>query len=129
MHNYLKDEELASKIVDIVPSDIFTILNRARKQGRSASLRHQLWTCLDQVFELALADRAIKTNPVKSVKVSGTSAQTDRKAYSIPELRSMLAETLPMPISQGAIWWWRLFTGMRQSEILGAEIKNLHLVS
>ena len=103
MHNYLKDEELASKIVDIVPSDIFTILNRARKQGRSASLRHQL--------------------------VSGTSAQTDRKAYSIPELRSMLAETLPMPISQGAIWWWRLFTGMRQSEILGAEIKNLHLVS
>lgn len=128
LHNYLTDVELAQRIADILPSDIFRIIDRARKAGRSVSFRHSLWTCLDQVFELALADRAIKVNPVKSVKVrGGNDVDTGRRAYSVPEMRDMLKATLPMPPSEAAIWWWRLFTGMRQSEILGAELKNLHL--
>ncbi|GAA6123993.1 site-specific integrase [Bifidobacterium psychraerophilum] len=128
MKNYLEDTELASRIADIVPSDIQRILDRARKKGRSVSFRHQLWTCLDQVFELALADRVIRMNPVKSIKVKGAAeVETGRRAYSVPEMQAMLNATIPMPMSEGAIWWWRLFTGMRQSEILGAMTANLHL--
>ncbi|MCT6901054.1 MAG: site-specific integrase, partial [Bifidobacterium sp.] len=100
----------------------------ATEDGRSVSYRHQLWTCLDQIFDLALGDRVIQINPVKGVKVRGLSeVETGRRAFSVPELKSLLMATLDMPPSQAAVWWWRLFTGMRQSEILGAQLKYLHL--
>lgn len=126
--HYILDTEKASRISDILPSGIQTILDRARAQGRSLSYRHKIWTTLDQIFDVALADRTIQTNPVKSVRLKGMSEiDTGRRAYSVAEMRSMLYTTLNQPIQQAAIWWWRLYTGMRQSEILGAETTNLHL--
>lgn len=121
-------EWMGVRMVDFVPTTIQRILDKAKEDGRSVSYRHQLWTCLDQVFDLALGDRVIGMNPVKGVKVRGQSeVQTGRRAFSVPELKSMLMATLDMPPSEGAIWWWRIFTGMRQSEILGAQIRYLHL--
>lgn len=124
---YCKDW-MGVRMTDFVPTTIQRILDKAREDGRSVSYRHQLWTCLDQIFDMAMGDRVIRINPVKGVKVRGLSkVQTGRRAFSVPELKSMLMATLDMPPSEGAIWWWRLFTGMRQSEILGAQIKYLHL--
>ncbi|AKV55541.1 site-specific recombinase, phage integrase family [Bifidobacterium actinocoloniiforme DSM 22766] len=127
VEKYCKDW-MSLRIADFVPTTIQRILDRAKEDGRSVSYRHQLWTCLDQIFDLALGDRVIQINPVKGVKVRGLSeVDTGRRAFSVPELKSLLMATLDMPPSQAAIWWWRLFTGMRQSEILGAQLKYLHL--
>jgi integrase len=121
---------MSLRIADFVPTTIQRILDQAKADGRSVSYRHQLWTCLDQIFDLAMGDRVIQINPVKGVKVRGLSeVETGRKAFSVPELKSMLMATLDMSPSQAAIWWWRLFTGMRQSEILGAQLTYLHLDS
>lgn len=127
VEKYCKDW-MGLRVADFVPTTIQRILDGAKEDGRSVSYRHQLWTCLDQIFDLALGDRVIQINPVKGVKVRGLSeVETGRRAFSVPELKSLLMATLDMPPSQAAVWWWRLFTGMRQSEILGAQLKYLHL--
>lgn len=124
---YCKDW-MGLKMVQFVPTTIQSILDKAREDGRSVSYRHQLWTCLDQIFDLAMGDRVIKVNPVKGVKVRGQAeVDTGRRAFSVPELKAMLMATLDMPPSEGAIWWWRILTGMRQAEILGAQLRCLHL--
>lgn len=110
-----------------VPSTIRTIINEC---GKSLSYKHILWTALNQVFDMAVEDKAITSNPVKSVKLNGMSlVETGRKAYSVPELKSMLLVTLDDPIWLAARKWWRIFTGMRQGEILGAPLECLHLMS
>lgn len=128
INRHLLDTEKAADITRILSSGIQRILDRARNKGLSLCFRHSMWACLNQTFDLALADRIIQANPVKSVKLKSMSTvDTGRRAYSIAELRSILYTTLNQPIQQSAIWWWHLLTGMRQAEILGTELNHLHL--
>lgn len=114
-------------IRNFVPSTIQSIINGC---GKSLSYKHTLWSALNQVFDMAVSDRVIMSNPAKSVQLSGMSlVETGRKAYSVPELKSMLLATLDEPIWLAARKWWRIFTGMRQGEILGAPLECLHLAS
>ena len=117
------------QLSSIVPSTIHDILNNANaytqkgeiKGPAGVSLKKQIRTCLNQIMQSAVADRLIPSNPVIAVKPPTNKDAVDKRgAFSVPEIKAMLDAASHMGVTEGAIWWWRLLTGMRQGEILGA---------
>ena len=125
--NYHLGNIAGKKISKVIPSNVQKVLNDAiNNQGKPASLslKRQLRTCLNQMFTAAYADRLIPSNPVSAVKTpTRKDAPLTRSAFSVPELTAMLKVAsdgnLTTP-DMGARMWFRLLTGMRQGEILGA---------
>ncbi|RSX44644.1 tyrosine-type recombinase/integrase [Bifidobacterium castoris] len=95
--------------------------------SRSASMTAKARTLLNQAFDMAVGDQVIQSNPLASVKRPSNHAQTDRRAFSVPELQLMLRNAATMPLPVAARLWWRMLTGMRQGEILGVVLEDLHL--
>ncbi|MFT9059682.1 tyrosine-type recombinase/integrase [Bifidobacterium aquikefiri] len=98
----------------------------------SLSLRRQAHTTLNQICKSAVADRVIPTNPMESVPVPRNKDITheqvrERQSFTVEQMQTMLSKAACMGPEKGAIWWWRLLTGMRQGEILGASIEDLEL--
>lgn len=120
-------------IAKIKPSTIRSLINNAQaydKHGNPAgpagiSLQKQIHTCLNQIFMSALADGLVPSNPVITVPVPHrVGAEKERKAFSVPEMKAMLqvaSDPNQMDPATGVRMWFRLLTGMRQGEILGAE--------
>jgi integrase len=127
-------EYAGTPIEKIVPSTVRIILENAKSYNQKGdvngpagiSLKRQIRTCLNQIMEAAYADRLIPSNPVLAVKTPKRK-DTDgvRSSFSVPELREMLriASNNDNP-GLGARMWFRLLTGMRQGEILGATWKS-----
>lgn len=117
----------------ITPSEIRSIINHARahdKHGNpvgeaSISVKKQIYSCLHQIMTDAVADGLIPTNPVAGVKPpKRTDAIIKRQSFSVPEMQAMLrvaSDPKQTDPKTGARMWFRLLTGMRQGEILGAE--------
>lgn len=121
-------------IRDFTPTICRRILNQMQsynQQGKpvgqaSISLRRTLHTTLNQIFKNALADRIIPSNPMVAVerphaKDNEISKSSDREAFSVEQMQKMLSKAADMGAERGAIWWFRLLTGLRQGEILGAS--------
>ncbi|RBQ00076.1 tyrosine-type recombinase/integrase [Bifidobacterium xylocopae] len=133
LYNTIVNKHLADyswiPIGDMVPSTIRKIIDNAKRHDRNGEttgeagfvLKGQIRSCLNQIMQSALADRLIPSNPVLAVPApKRKDKEMRRTAFSIPELKSMLDVASRMPVEDGAIWWWRLLTGMRQGEIIGA---------
>lgn len=73
-----------------------------------------------QIFTQAMVDRVISYNPMYGMKVPQDKNEGMRRALSVPEIKALLETASHMDIRDGAIWWFRLLTGLRQGEILGA---------
>lgn len=98
----------------------------------SMSLKRTMHTTLNQIFKNAVADRIMPSNPMTAVdrptpKDNEVGNIQERQAFTVPQMHSMLNNAAAMGTEQGAIWWWRLLTGMRQGEILGAGLEDLRL--
>lgn len=122
------------------------IANMRNLDGTPCSYNRQLgfYNILNQIFKAAVADRLIPTSPVTSaarpkrrdtglagdrrtingpvaVSADRRSGTQDRKAFTVEQMQDML-EASSDDLFLGARQWWRLLTGMRQGEILGATV-------
>lgn len=127
------------------------IANMRNLDGTPCSYDRQLgfYNILNQIFKAAVADRLIPTSPVTSaarpkrrdmglagdrrtingpvaVSADKRSGTQDRKAFTVKQMQDML-EASSDDLFLGARQWWRLLTGMRQGEILGATLDDLDL--
>lgn len=86
-------------------------------------------SALRQVFDMAVADGEVVANPMAAIKTSRSARAVEKRrhAFSVPELRLMLVKAASMPLPVAARMWWRMLTGMRQGEILGAVLEDLHV--
>ena len=125
------------------------IANMRNLDGTPCSYDRQLgfYNILNQIFNAAVADRLIPTSPVTSaarpkrrdtglaggrrtingpavVSTDKRSGTQDRKAFTVKQMQDMLEESSD-DLFLGSRQWWRLFTGMRQGEILGAPLDDL----
>lgn len=135
------------KLSDFTPSSVKRLLRNMRNlDGTEASTSRRLscYNVLRQVFACAVADRLIPTSPITSdlrprrverlavpvmvepARGDKRSGEQHRKAFTVDEVRAML-ETSAGDVFDGTRWWWKLLTGMRQSEILGVTLDDLHL--
>ncbi|MFT8988349.1 MAG: tyrosine-type recombinase/integrase [Bifidobacterium psychraerophilum] len=129
-------------VKDFTPTICRRILNQMQSYDQkgeptgpaSISLRRTLHTTLNQIFKNALADRIIPSNPMVAVdrpspKDNEISRSDEREAFTVAQMQTMLSKAADMGPETGAIWWWRLLTGMRQGEILGASIEDLSFIT
>ena len=141
IHNHLKDY-LDRPISAFTPSSISHILGTAKSYDRKGkvtgsagiSLKRQIRSTLHSIFEDARRDRMIPTNPAQGVPIpqskdaSYSALAQERTAFSVPEMEAMLRAAAGMEDkATGVRMWFRLLTGMRQGEIIGAHIPDLRL--
>ncbi|MCI1643746.1 MAG: tyrosine-type recombinase/integrase [Bifidobacterium crudilactis] len=114
----------------IITSDIKEVINDARAHDNkgndtgpaSLSIKRQIKTTINQIMMAALADEIIERNPVLPIKLPKQQKHVDaRTKFSVLEMRAMLQASSQMDIRNAARWWFRLLTGLRQGEILGAS--------
>lgn len=136
-----------AKLADVTPSAVKRMLRSMRNlDGTEASFSRKLscYNVLRQVFACAVADRIIPTSPITSdlrprrterlsalpeLRPAGKdkrSGEQHRRAFTAEEVQAML-EASADDVFEGTRWWWKLLTGMRQSEILGVTLDDLHL--
>ena len=110
---------------------------RETRVRASLSLRRQVHTTLNQICNAAVSDRILPTNPMIGVPTpkdkdislvdSRKSETRERTAFTIDEAKRILQAANELGIRDGAKEWFRLCTGMRPGEILGASIQDLEL--
>lgn len=118
---------LGMRVDAITPLTIDNVLERTRRTGVGYSTVNQTRTVIRQSLALAVRDRTIAANPADSTSSQKRRLKKERRAFTIPEIRAFLEATMPLGEAGAAIWWWRFFTGMRQGELLGACVEDLHL--
>lgn len=140
IHNHLADY-LDRPISAFTPSSVSHILGTAKSYDRKGkvtgsaglSLKRQIRSTLHSIFEDARRDRVIATNPAQGVPIPQSkdadySLIQERGAFSVPEMEAMLRAAAGMEDrATGVRMWFRLLTGMRQGEIIGARIPDLRL--
>lgn len=140
IHNHLTDY-LDRPISAFTPSSISHILGTAKSYDRKGkvtgsagiSLKRQIRSTLHSIFEDARRDRMIATNPAQGVPIPQSKDADytiirERGAFSVPEMEAMLRAAAGMKDkATGVRMWFRLLTGMRQGEIIGARIPDLRL--
>ncbi|MFT8788779.1 MAG: site-specific integrase [Bifidobacterium psychraerophilum] len=126
--NYDLGSIACKQISKVIRSNVQKVLNDAvNKQRKPATLnlKRQLSTCLNQMFTAVYGDRLIPFNPVAAVKtLTRKDAPLTRSAFSIPEITAILSAASDANQTDPAIaarMWFRMLTGMRQGEILGAQ--------
>jgi len=114
----------------IITSDVRDLINNARAHDNkggdagpaSLSVKRQIRTTINQIMMSALADEIIDRNPVLPINLPKQQKAVDaRNKFSVLEMRAMLEASSRMDVRDGARWWFRLLTGLRQGEILGAS--------
>jgi len=103
----------------------------------SLSLRRQVHTTLNQICKAAVSDRILPTNPMVGVPIpkdkdisladSRKNEANERTAFTVDEARRILKAANDLGVRDGAREWFRLCTGMRPGEILGASVQDLEL--
>ncbi len=103
----------------------------------SLSLRKQVHTTLNQICKSAVSDRILPTNPMGGVPTpkdkdislvdSRKNEANERTAFTVDEAKRILKAANDLGVRDGAKEWFRLCTGMRPGEILGASIQDLEL--
>lgn len=139
--NHLNEVE-GRALAEFTPSMIRRILAGVKAHDRKGrvtgpagtSLKRQVRTTLHSLFESARQDRIIPTNPAEKVAIPQSKdamlilKTRERTAFTVHEMESMLrAAAALQDQALGARMWFRLLTGMRQGEILGATQRDLIL--
>lgn len=103
----------------------------------SLSLRKQVHTTLNQICKSAVSDRILPTNPMGGVPTpkdkdislvdSRKNEANERTAFTVDEAKRILKAANDLGMRNAAKEWFRLCTGMRPGEILGASIQDLEL--
>ncbi|MDE5641002.1 MAG: hypothetical protein K2I40_04720, partial [Bifidobacterium castoris] len=133
MQNYRTE---ARRIGDVFAGvrvrDVRASMVRSYLESRAAvspSMEGVARCVLGQALDLAVADDVIMANPLHSVRRVRRhgDVETKRRAFSVPELQMMLANASKMPLPTATRMWWRMLTGMRQGEIIGAVTDELHI--
>lgn len=121
------------KLADVNPTVVRRMLDRMTAWGRreaSVNSKNMMRAALALIFKSAVADHIIPTNPVEYAPLSKGKDRPvfvrSREMFTDEQVAAMLREAAK-DLRDGAIEWFRLLTGMRQGEILGAVLEDLKL--
>lgn len=125
---------IGKKPVDTIePADITRVIRKIREAGRALSTTKSAYIVMDQLMEQARRGRLCATNPVKDVARPGTRRSTAGKKIQVAKKRDAFDPEVGMRLLEaaakrrnGSMYWFKLLTGQRQGELLGAVLEDLH---
>lgn len=119
------------KIAALKPSDVVAVRSRISDRGLATSTARQAHVVLSLMLDAARRDRLCRTNVAEDAPKAGGRrkqiVQSKRGAFTTEQVVRILAAASTMDASEGSRWWFKIMTGARQGEILGATLNDLHL--
>jgi len=113
------------KIAALKPSDVAALRAAAIDAGRSTSTARYNHTVLSLMLDAAKAERLCRENVAEHVTRPPISNTVNRGSIDTADALRILEAAAKMPDAAGSRWWFKLLTGQRQGEILGALITSL----
>lgn len=118
------------RVSSVRPADARALLAAARDAGTSASTIRYTHSTLNQLFDAARAEGLVQRNIMDDVarpSMPKAGLPAARGALTTEESLAVLEAALHLPHGTGSRHWFRLLTGPRQGEVLGAQVEHLDL--
>lgn len=116
------------KVAALKPSDVLAVRKAIGDANRGTSTARQAHVVLSMMLNAAKAERLCRTNVAENVRKPGgkrAPAPETRGALTTPQTVAILHAASLDPA--GSRWWFKILTGQRQGEILGATLADLDL--
>lgn len=115
--------ELGPQLIDeLTRHDLQDLLDRKAASGLSRSVVNHLRWQLHAIFELAMGDGAVSTNPTSGLSVSTCAAPPgEKRVLSFEDVQRVLNV---LPIRERLIFRLATIEGMRPGEILGLQLRD-----
>lgn len=110
-------------LADILPADIK--LFYSKKADYSPSMLSKLRLILNAIFDAALDNKLIASNPAKNVKPPKAAVKTEKQAYTYAQARNVIEFAKGHPYGADIILL--LKTGMRRAELLALRWDNVDM--
>jgi len=107
------------RLDEVKRSDVQAYSNEMQAQGYAASTISKTILYLRQIFDMAVDDELVKTNPVKKINVGDK--ETKREPLTMEQVSALLASLKHLRPSDMLLVAIPLFTGMRKEETLGLQ--------
>ena len=118
------------KVSTLQPSDVHALRAAIMDANLSTSTARQAHVVLSMILDAAKAERLCRTNVAKDVRKPGAKGivvKTERGALTTEQTVAILAAASALPDYAGSRWWFKILSGQRQGEILGATLADLDL--
>lgn len=120
------------RVAAVKPSDVARVRAGIVERGLSTATARQAHVVMKRMFEAARVDRLCASNPVDdapmpSARRSRAVVAGKRGAFSTEQSLAILRAASALPVAVGSRWWFKLLTGARQGEVLGASLADLDL--
>lgn len=119
------------RLASLKPSDVLAVREAMSQAGRATSTQRQAHIALGLMLEAARLEGLCRTNVAKDAPKAGgrrgTVVKRERGAFTTEQVGAILAAAARLPLPDASRMWFRILTGARQGEVLGATIPDLHL--
>lgn len=109
------------------PSDVRAVRTALVNAGRAPATVNRSMAVLSAMLKGAVDEGLIDSNPAAAVKKLKLTTTKKRGAFTAEQAIMLLATSAKYPNASGARWWFKLLTGQRQGETLGAVLADLDL--
>ncbi|MGE4276325.1 MAG: tyrosine-type recombinase/integrase [Lawsonibacter sp.] len=118
------------KMPDITPSNISALLLSMQAQGKAHATVIKCYTILNGLFKMAYLSDTIPKNPIDKVERprarKDETKETAVEAYTVPEVRQILAALDKEPLKWRAFLRLLIDTGIRRGECSGIKWENVN---
>jgi integrase len=132
--NWVKPAIGRKPVDTIEPRDVTRVLRDIRTAGRALSTSKSAYIVLDKMLEEARVQKLCATNPVRDVARPGAGRKAKGKQLQVARQRDAFDAEVGMALlaaaaqrRNGSMYWFKLLTGPRQGEMLGAVLEDLHI--
>lgn len=115
-------------LATLKPSDVRAVRTAITDAGRGTSTARQAHVVLSMMLDAAKAEKMCRTNVAETVRKPGgkrAAVTSTRGALTTEQTVAILHAAAASP--EGSRWWFKILTGQRQGEILGATLADLDL--
>jgi len=117
-------------VAALKPSDVLAVRDAIRDAGRGTSTARQAHIVLSMLLDAAVGDRLCASNVAKGVRKPGgakRAPKVKRGALTTDQALAILRTAAALPDAAGSRPWFKVLSGQRPGEILGATIADLDL--
>ena len=115
------------RISSVTPQTVKDIRAAMFAAGRKPATINRATAVMSKFFADAVREKIIDDNPARGIKRAKIAAESQRTALTVEESLRILKVAAQLPPDKASRFWFKMLTGQRQGEILGALLADLFL--